>query len=105
MDRLEVVLENHGKELVNLPERVTVVEKKNANSDGWSTIKVDIDWLKSEVSLLKSTDINSFWDVLELPPRVDTSIVPKGSIGVDVSGGGDDKKMIYHPYWRSIKMP
>lgn len=84
-------MEDHGKELKRLDERVSVVEKKEGGSDGSSAIKVDIDWLKKEVTSLKSMDISSLWDMLDVPPRVEINLVPKGVPGVNVSSEGNEE--------------
>lgn len=58
MDRLEVILEDRGKDLNELAERFNVVEKTGGSSDGLLSIKADIDWLKNEVASLKYMNIS-----------------------------------------------
>lgn len=45
MDRLEVMILDHGKELDFLKERVTAMEKTNSGSEVTWAIKANIDYL------------------------------------------------------------
>lgn len=60
MDRLEVMLEDHRKEMESLKERVTVMEKKEGVSDSLLAIKADIKYSKKLVASVKSMDLSSF---------------------------------------------
>lgn len=52
MDRLEVMIEDHGKELASLKDRVIVVEKVGGGSEGLSMIKANIAHLTKKVASL-----------------------------------------------------
>lgn len=81
-------MDDHGAQLKKLSKIVTTVETKGGGSDDLFAIKVEINLLKMEVASLKSTDISSLWDSLDMPSRVDINVAPKGIIGVDVPGEG-----------------
>lgn len=63
-----MMIEDQGKELASLKERVTVIEKTNGSSEGSSIIIADMEYLKKKVASLKSMELSSFWDGLEVPP-------------------------------------
>lgn len=50
IDRLEVILEDHGAKLKDLLVRVTAIETKYGASDDATTIKAYIDMLKKDVA-------------------------------------------------------
>lgn len=91
MDRLEVIFEDHGKELKELSKISSALEKKDGGADGSSAIKAYINYLKMEVASLKSTDISSLRDSLDLPSGIDINVAPKGITGVDVPSEGNEE--------------
>lgn len=89
-----------GRKLASLDERVSTVEKKEDSSDGSSIVKIDIDLLEMEVASLKSTDINAFWDALDVPPKVDINMVLEVQQGLKAM-----KKMTYLIHLRPMRKP
>lgn len=66
MDRLEAMIYDHGKELASLKDKVVDVEKTSDGSiDIWA-LKADIDELKKEVISLRSTNLITLFEGLEI---------------------------------------
>lgn len=97
MDRLEVIQDDHGKELKAFSERVSAVEKKDGGSDGSSNIKASIKALKKEVVSLKSTNVSSLWESLDVSSWVVINQALKGVTGVNVLGEGNENVMYQTP--------
>lgn len=92
MDRLESIIDYHGKELAILKNRVMEVEKISGGSADTSPLKADIDVLKNEVTTLRSTNFSTFFDGLENPPlKVDEVVIPREELIVEVSGDGSEE--------------
>lgn len=52
IDKHESMIDDHGKELASLKDRVVKVEKAGGGSIGTSALKADLDELKKEVTSL-----------------------------------------------------
>lgn len=53
--------------------------------------KIDIDYLKKEVTSLQSIDLSTFWDGLEDPSKVYINIAPDDIVDVDVPSVGNEE--------------
>lgn len=60
IERLEVMIDDHGKELTSLMYRVAAVEKVDGGCEGSSVVDANIAYLKKEVAALQSIDLSTF---------------------------------------------
>lgn len=87
MDRLESIIDDHGKELANLKDRVREVKKKGCGISKTSATKTDLDILKKEVASLWSTDLSAFIDALKDPSlKMDMATILDEGVTIDVMG-------------------
>lgn len=83
MDRLESKVDDYGKELINLKNRIMVVEKKDGGED-IVALKADIDKLKKEVLSLQSTNLSTFlYELEDLPLKEDVALILDEGLNVE----------------------
>lgn len=75
-------------------DRVVAIEKADGGSESSSARKVDIAYLKKEVASLWSTNLSTFWDRLEDPPKVYMTTVLNNMINVDALGEGSEETKV-----------
>lgn len=91
MDRLKMMIDDHGKELANLKDRVITVEKASGGNANTTSLKVNFDLLKKEVVALRSTDSSIYFDGLEDPLKADMAMVPDNELNMNVLGEGGEE--------------
>lgn len=92
MDRFELIIDDHGKELANLKDIVAKVKKVGGGSANISALKANLDLLKKEVTALRSTDLHTFFDGLKYPPlNVDMAVITNEELTVNILGNGGEK--------------
>lgn len=60
-DRLEMMIDDHGKELANVKDRVAAVKKAGGGIANMVALKANFSSLKKEVAALQSRDCGTLW--------------------------------------------
>lgn len=88
MDRLKLMIDDHGKELANLKDTAAILKKVGGGSGDTLALKAYFDLLEKEVAALLSMNLSTLFDGLDDPLKVDIVMVLDDKLKMNVLGDG-----------------